>query len=130
MFCEVYLLRKQGTKLPRDRLIGMRGRLIVAPGGMIVGPRDVPPYKSTVARLHQNWPPNFPGQAAATLYNVRLMKLDERGFVLAGIEVVHDGIGADSCRQAWFCRPVAAAEASRHREPAWARESTPGGAGE
>lgn len=130
VLCDVYFLRSKGAKLPRDRLVATRGQLRVSPGGVIVGLRDVPPYKSTVATLHRNWPPNFPGQAAATLHEVRLLKMDERGFVLAGTEVVHDGIGADTCRQAWFCRPVAASEASRYREPAWARDSAPGGARE
>jgi hypothetical protein len=121
VFCDVYLLRHKGVKLPRESLVGMRGRLRVARGGRIVGLRDVPPHKTITATVHTHWPPHFPGQAAATLYAAAIVALDERGLVLTGREVVRIGFGIETVPQAWYCRPVA--DPGRFREPAWSREA-------
>jgi hypothetical protein len=130
VFCEVFALRRAGTKLRSEQLVGIRGRLVIERGGMVVGQRDVEPYRAVTATVHVKWPPSYPGHSAATLHQVRILRLDDRGFVLAGTEVVQDGLGAHTYPQAWFCRPASPAEQPEPREPAWLSDPSALGPGQ
>ena len=103
---DVIKLRHQGEKLPRAQLVGIRGRLRIERGGMVEGLRDVAPYRSVIASVHTRWPQPYPGHHEARLYDARITRLDERGFVLIGKEVVLNGLGASTYLQAWACVPV------------------------
>lgn len=106
MLYDVFPLRLHGIKLPADKLVAVRGRLR-ASRGQVIGGAEGPRWAVT-ASVHTRWPQPYPGHAEATLYEACLSRLDERGFVLTGREVVMSGLGADIYAQAWFCRPVLA----------------------
>lgn len=103
MIADVYLLRREGVKLPKDRLVGIRGLLRIERGRVGGAGED---RLSMTASVHTMWPQPFPGHAAAKLYGAIVTRLDERGFVIVGNEVVMNGLGADTYPQAWACVPV------------------------
>lgn len=104
MYADVYLLRYRGQKLPKSRIFGIRGRLRIERG--LTSAEGDAARISMTASVHTRWPQPYPGHAEATLYGAVVTRLDERGFVIVGREVVSSGLGAVTYPQAWACVPV------------------------
>ena len=94
MLCKVYRLRSKGQKLPADALVAQAGQLRVH-----ISP--IPPNLLVVALMDGR---DFP---IINLEDARLVKINQRGMLFAGIEHQFEGRSANlysaHYRQTWWC---------------------------
>jgi hypothetical protein len=105
VYFEVVQLRRHGQKLPPDQLgERVRGHVVIKRKtfvGMHSGPEVI-----ATAYLQVESPPPYPGHSYFTaLTGVQIIRMDERGMVIVGEELLLEG-GVARYRQAWACKPV------------------------
>lgn len=101
-------LRRHGLKLDfPGSSEAVRGRLIIVRGDIVTARADQTPRRSVMAYLHQRWPPDFPGQSYfPPLSFVGITRMDSRGFVIVGEEMVMVDSLYQVFQQAWGCSPI------------------------